>query len=220
MIFFSIIEGAAPFLHWLKGWDTRLFLEVNTEWTGSFGDFIFPVLRYPQTWIPLYAALFFYAAWKFKWKSWSWVLMAVVCITVTDQVSSHILKGLFDRLRPCQDASLAGIARLLVDHCPGNASFPSSHAVNHFGIGVYFCYSLKPYFKKWSYLFLLWAAAICYAQVYVGVHYPLDVLGGSVLGIFLGGIMAFIFNKYLNFGKGELLKKTDKANTLKGTFNN
>lgn len=175
--------------------DKELFFKINSEWIFGLGDFLFPILRYPKTWIPLYLALFLFMAIKFKWKSWPWILMALVCILVSDQLSSQVLKGFFGRLRPCQDFPES--VRLLVAHCPGNASFPSSHAVNHFAIGVYFFLSLRPYFKKWSLLFLLWAASICYAQVYVGVHYPIDVLGGAFIGVLIGLIIYLIFNRFL-----------------------
>lgn len=182
------------FLDKLKVWDKDLFLKINGTWISAVGDFIFPILRFPKTWIPLYVGLFLFMVIKLKWKSWPWVLMALVCILISDQLSSQVLKGYFERLRPCQD--FPEMVRLLVGHCPGNASFPSSHAVNHFAIGIYFMLSLKAYFKKWSYLFVFWALSICYAQVYVGVHFPLDVLGGAVIGILIGlgvfGMFSFL----------------------------
>lgn len=187
----------------LQNWDVHWFFKINQDWTNGIGDFIFPILRFPKTWIPLYVALFLYMAIQKKWKVWPWVFMALVCIIVSDQLSSQVLKGLFARLRPCQD--FPEKVRLLVSRCPGNASFPSSHAVNHFAIGMYFMMSLRPYWKKWVFLFPIWAISICYAQVYVGVHYPMDVLGGGLLGALIGlfiyYLFLFIFNK-----KGEWTK--------------
>jgi undecaprenyl-diphosphatase len=196
------MSNSASLLEQLLSIDRSWFLKINTEWISAAGDFIFPILRYPKNWIPLYALLLCYALFKFKWKALPWILFAVICITLTDQISSHVLKGFFNRLRPCQQPGLREIARLLVDHCPGNASFTSSHAVNHFGIATFFFLTLRPYFKKWTWLFFLWAAAICYAQVYVGVHYPGDVICGAALGLLLGWIPAFLFKKYFNFQRG------------------
>lgn len=178
-------------------WDSTFFHFINqNHWT--WGDYIFPILRFPKTWIPLYAFLFLYMAFKFKWKIWPWVLMAIVCITISDQLSSQVLKPYFSRLRPCQEIQNSVI--LLVPHCPGNASFPSSHAVNHFAIGMYFLFSLKKYWKSWAFFFPLWAFSIAYAQVYVGVHYPFDVLMGALLGIAIGSFVyllsKFIFKKF------------------------
>lgn len=195
-------SGGAALLDRLLDLDRGWFLKINTEWTGAAGDLIFPVLRYPKSWIPLYAFLLGYAVFRFRWKALPWILFAVICITLTDQVSSHILKGFFGRLRPCQQPGLKEMARLLVDHCPVNASFTSSHAVNHFGIATFFFFSLRPYFKGWSWAFFLWAASICYAQVYVGVHYPADVLCGALLGFLLGLVPTFFFRKYFSFQYG------------------
>lgn len=187
--------------HQLPAWleklilaDKKLFRLINQEWICGLGDFIFPVLREPKTWIPLYAFLLIYAVYHMKWrKAGLFVLFSIICITLTDQLSSQVLKSLFDRMRPCQDPAMKVWVRLLVDACPGNASFTSSHAVNHFGIGTFFFFSLKPYMKRWAALFFLWAFAICWAQVYVGVHFPGDVLCGALVGLMLGGLVAGLY---------------------------
>lgn len=202
MLLDIIQHSSNGLLDTLLQWDRSAFMTVNTHWVNAFGDFIFPILRYPKTWIPLFAVLFIYAVIRFKWKIIPWVVFALICVTLTDQISSHFLKYYFHRLRPCQDPSLQDLARLLVNRCPGNPSFPSSHAINYFGIGTFFFYSLRRHCKKWVWLFFLWAAAISYAQVYVGVHYPIDVIGGAILGFLLGGLVAFLFVKYFNFQKG------------------
>ena len=90
---------------------------------------------------------------------------------------------------------MIGYVRMLLNHCSGGLSFPSSHATNHFGAAVFIYCTLKKYLGNWSYLFFLWAASICYAQVYVGVHYPTDVLGGAIIGSIIGYIVALIYNK-------------------------
>jgi membrane-associated phospholipid phosphatase len=188
-------------LHKLNEWDTWLFLKINTGWTGWFADAIMPVIRDQRTWYPMYAFLLVYTIYKFKWKSLPFLVLAGLTVVITDQVSSNFLKEFFGRVRPCSEAALQGIARLRVGRCPGSGSFTSSHAVNHFGLAVFFFFALKPYFKKWSYLFFLWAGLICYAQVYVGVHYPGDVTGGALIGSLLGWLTSLIFRKYFNFGK-------------------
>lgn len=203
---FDIIFLQSSLLSFIEEIDKSVFLFINTQLTGAIGDFIFPILRFPKTWIPLYLALLVFVIWKFKKKAIPWIIFGIICITLTDQISSHVLKGYFGRLRPCQDASIKDIARLLVSRCPGNASFTSSHAVNHFGIAAFFYYSLKNYLKGWGWLFFVWAASICYAQVYVGVHYPGDVIAGGVLGFLLGGFVVYFFKKYFDFPK--ISKKT------------
>jgi undecaprenyl-diphosphatase len=68
-------------------------------------------------------------------------------------------------------------------------------------MAAFFFFALRPYLKNWTYLFFVWAAFIGYAQIYVGVHYPGDVLGGTLVGIFIGWILSLVFRRYFNFGK-------------------
>jgi len=188
-------------LRQLGEWDRALFLKVNVDWAGGFADAVMPVLRNQQTWYPLYAFLIIYVIWRFRWKALPFILIAGLTVVLTDQVSSSFLKNYFDRVRPCSEPLLAGIMKLRVGRCPTSGSFTSSHAVNHFGLAAYIIFCLKPYFKKWAWLFLLWAACICYAQVYVGVHYPGDVSGGALVGMLLGWLTSLLFTRYFNFGK-------------------
>jgi undecaprenyl-diphosphatase len=85
--------------------------------------------------------------------------------------------------------------RLHLRHCSGSYSFTSSHAANHFGMATFVSLTLYSTFRRWIYLSYLWAFFIAYAQVYVGVHYPLDVVGGAGLGVLAGLLTASVFNK-------------------------
>ena len=189
----------ASFFHnlwgWLSEWDTYLFLKINTEWTNSFLDSVFPWWREANTWIPLYLFLIVFAFMNFKKKVFPWLLFVAVTLTLTDQISSSLVKNWVARPRPCGDEFLMSHMRLLLSNCSGTYSFTSSHAANHFGFAVFVCITLQAVLKKWRYLFLAWAATICYAQVYVGIHYPLDVLCGGILGCVIGYITATFFNK-------------------------
>lgn len=178
-------------------WDTYLFLLVNTVWTTPFLDSIYPWWREANTWIPLYVFLLLFVLLNYKKQVVSWLLFLLVTLTLTDQISSHLLKNYFERLRPCTEPLLANQVRLLLDHCSGGFSFTSSHATNHFGFAMFVYITLAPVFKKWGRLFFLWAATISYGQVYVGVHYPLDVLCGALLGCVIGyGTAAYYTKKY------------------------
>lgn len=180
-----------------NNWDLEIFKFINSENANAFLDFLCPILRFPKTWIPLYISVLILGSIKYKRNVWLWIIFGILCITLTDQISSQWLKYLFDRPRPCSISDVTH-AILRVDRCPGNASFPSSHAVNHMGIAVFFLSTLGAQMKKYKYLILIWPIAISYAQVYVGVHYPMDVIGGLVIGLFLGFIPSILFNWLLS----------------------
>jgi membrane-associated phospholipid phosphatase len=179
----------------IEQWDTWLFLKINTQWTNGFFDSVFPWWREANAWVPLYLFLVVFAFLNFKQKAWPWILFIAVTLTLTDQISANLLKHLFERIRPCRDEALMGQVRLIVNNCSGGYSFPSSHATNHFGFAVFLFLTLGPVIKKWKWVFIAWAGTICYGQVYVGVHYPVDVLCGAVLGCCLGYVMGWFYNK-------------------------
>jgi len=190
---------AAGLLDTLKDWDTWLFLKINNEWTTSFFDGIFPWWRDQNTWIPFYLFLLSFVFINFGWKAWPWLLGAILVVSLTEAVSSHWLKDFINRPRPCNDDILAPHVRLLLGRCPSSGSFTSSHAANHFGQAAFYYFTLKRYIKQWAHLFFVWAATISYGQVYVGVHYPLDIICGAIIGLLLGLGVASLFNRRLGF---------------------
>lgn len=145
----------------------------------------------------LYFFLLIFILINFGRKAIPWILCFIVIVTLSDQISSHLLKPMVSRPRPCHDPLLLDKIRLLLHNCSDNPSFTSSHASNHFAMAVFIFLTLQPYLKKWSYLFFFWAATIGYGQVYIGVHYPTDVIGGALLGTCIGYFFAFQFNKRL-----------------------
>ena len=179
----------------IEKWDTWLFLKVNTVWTNGLLDSIFPWWREAATWTPLYLFLVVFAVVNFRQKAVPWILFAVLTIALTDQFSSTLIKNWVARPRPCNDPFLMSRVRLLLDGCGSGYSFTSSHATNHFGFAMFAFISLTPVSKKWRYLFFAWAASISYAQVYVGVHYPVDVLCGGIAGCLIGWCTGRLFNK-------------------------
>lgn len=175
--------------------DQSLFHKINGEWTNSFLDFTLPFVREPFFWTPLYIFLGLFALLNFKGKGIWWVLAFLILVMVSDFTSSSVIKEAFFRLRPCRDPEMAGQVRFIVKYCPVSSSFVSSHAVNHFAISTFIFATFRKPLSNWWALILLWAALVCYAQVYVGVHYPVDVLAGGLFGVFLGGLTATIFNR-------------------------
>lgn len=179
----------------LDAWDKKLFVLLNRHWTNPFFDTILPYFRDSVFWAPLYLFVLVFIALNYGKKGWWWSLAFVCTIAIADMVSSQVFKKSFDRLRPCQDPFFFDQVRLLLKACSGSFSFTSSHAANHFAMASFASITLYPTFNRYIYLTYLWAFFIAYAQIYVGVHYPLDVLGGALIGVMAGVLTASVFNK-------------------------
>lgn len=186
------------FLDWIIQKDQALFQKVNSAWTNTFLDAILPWFRESTHWYPFYFVLLIYLAYQWRSKLWKWLVFAIITIVATDQISSSVFKPLFHRLRPCVDPLIAPHARLLLSHCSGGFSFTSSHAANHFGIAMFFFMTLYGILGKYNKLFFVWAALIAYAQVYVGVHYPLDITVGAIIGLLIGYVTAKMYQKWMS----------------------
>lgn len=199
------------FLQEVLQWDRELFNKVNGQWTNSFFDTVLPYMRNANTWAPFYLFFIVLALVNFRRNGMYWVLGAILTVATSDIISSWGIKEAIFRLRPCRDQALAGHVRFLVQYCPQSSSFVSSHAVNHFAISFFIFFTLKNFFRKWLGLVIAWAFMISYAQVYVGVHYPLDIVCGSFVGMLIGYIWAKLFNH--NF----LLSLTERT-TSQGPF--
>ena len=199
----TAISSSSQFWEHLKLWDQWLFIKINSAWTNDFLNSVMPWWRDSNTWIPLYLFLGLFAIMNFGWKVWPWIVFFIVTVSLTDQLSANLIKNFVQRPRPCNDEDFMINVHALLGGCSPTFSFPSSHATTHFGMAWFIYMTMKQYFKKWSYLFFIWAATIAYGQVYVGIHYPLDVLGGAIIGSFIGIMTASIFNRRV--GLPELL---------------
>ncbi len=178
----------------LKQFDYTLFSKLNGDWHTSFLDWFFPFIRESYFWIPFYFFLILFTTINFKIKGWFWVLFFIMNVMLSDFVSSTLIKENFIRLRPCHDPALAGSMRFLVSYCPSSSSFTSSHAVNHFAAAMFIFTTFKKTLGNYWALLFVWASIISYAQVYVGVHFPLDVICGAIVGLVLGYVTSKIYN--------------------------
>ena len=179
----------------LIDFDKWLFTKINQSSANSLFDTILPFFREPLVWIPLYLFFILYAIYNFPKKALTWIIGMGLTATTTDIISSRIIKPLIGRKRPCNDVEMIDTIRLLISNCGQNGSFTSSHAANHFGIAMFIYITMRNIWGNYTYLFFIWAALISYAQVYVGVHYPFDILGGAIVGCAAGYFSAKIFTK-------------------------
>jgi len=191
--------SAINFWQKLVQWDQHLFEKINVDWANPFFDAVMPFLRNSLSWVPLYMFLLVFVLMNFKVKGIWWAVLFLSTIALTDMTGTYVFKHAFERLRPCSDPDFADHVRLLLKHCAGGYSFTSNHAANHFGMAAFFFVTFRHLLKKWAWVGLLWAALIAYAQVYVGVHYPLDVICGGLLGLAFGITTGTFFNKRFGF---------------------
>jgi len=167
----------------LEHLDQQLFLFLNSL-NSPFWDKIMYAVSGKVIWAPLYAALLIWIGINYKKKFWIILLFIALAVTLADQVSVQLFKNIFQRLRPCHEPSLEGLIHLVNGKCGGLYGFVSSHASNSFNVALLSLMFIK---KRWySVSIILWASVIGYSRIYLGVHYPGDVICGSLLGALIG----------------------------------
>lgn len=173
----------------LQQLDTSLFLFLNDLHAASLDDFMLSISgRF--FWIPFYFLLVVKLYKKYEVRSVIYiVIFAVLLIVASDQGSVHLFKNVFQRLRPCHNETLQQSIHLLKS-CGGQYGFISSHAANTFALAVFVGVLLN---NSWLVGLLIWALVVSYSRIYLGVHYPGDILVGGLYGSLLG----FLFNKGL-----------------------
>lgn len=179
--------------------DYQLFQLINGA-NNHFFDFIMFWLSDKLIWIPLYAFLIFLLYKDFGKNFWKPLLLVILSIALADLLSVHLFKNVFLRLRPCHTLKLEGIVHLVHGKCGGQYGFVSSHAANSSAIAVSL---FLTWFRKRSYLgyaLLVWALLVSYSRVYIGVHFPADIMGGLMLGSLIATCLFVLAQKgFLKF---------------------
>ncbi len=175
--------------------DRSAFLAINGAHDAALDPWMWYVSQ-PLTWVPLYVLFLILVKVRWGWRGLGWSLPVVgLLVLCTDTGSVLLFKETVQRLRPSHAADLQGLVHLLPDdngqpHTGGLYGFVSSHASNHFGIAAFMAGVLqrKP---VWAVLLLgLWAIVVAYSRIYLGLHYPGDVLAGGLYGAIMG-VLAF-----------------------------
>ncbi|RZJ89576.1 MAG: phosphatase PAP2 family protein [Chryseobacterium sp.] len=178
----------------IQQFDIDLFLKIHRGLSSGFLDWLLPLVRNRFFWAPLYLFIIVFCIKEYKRKGLLIIGMLLLTFAIGDMFSSQLIKPFVMRVRPCNEFTL----RDLIIHrvpCGSGYSFPSIHATNHFAIAVFL---ILMFYKRWPLILplgLFWAAMIAFAQIYVGVHYPIDTMAGALLGTTIGCLTYFLYKK-------------------------
>lgn len=181
-------------MEFLEQIDQQLFLFLNGL-HSPFWDNIMYWISYKFTWIPLYLVTLIYFVYKQKIKAILTIVMAVAVIAFADQISVNLFKNIFLRFRPCHNLDIQNMIHLVNNHCGGQYGFVSSHAANAFGFAIFSALVIQK--RNISLALIFWAILVSYSRIYLGVHYPADIIGGAVLGIISAYLVFFLYRKIL-----------------------
>ena len=189
--------------HSVLQFDKWLFQLINGDLGNPVFDFLMPIVREKKVWLLLYLYLAYHFFATYRLKGWFLVLGFVLSVGISDFTSSSLIKKSVQRIRPCNDVEMVDRVVTRVS-CGGGYSFTSSHASNHFAIAVFLITALGLSGKWQQRALLAWAGSIAFAQVYVGVHYPIDVTAGATLGSLIGwGTGRIIRDSFLQKSKSQ-----------------
>jgi undecaprenyl-diphosphatase len=181
--------------------DEKLFLFLNNALANPFFDKFFPFITEVDHWMLVYIIALSMLLWKGGKKGRLTVLALILTVIITDQFVSSFLKDIIGRLRPCHTLEEV---RLLVN-CGSGKSFPSAHAANNFAAA----FVITRFYKNNKWIFFTIATLMAFSRVYIGVHYPLDILGGAFIGSSIGILVSFGINKILNKEKHNVKRQSE-----------
>jgi len=173
--------------------DTKLFLFLNglhTPWL----DPVMAAISGSLVWLPLYGYVLFLIIRDHKMNSWLPLLGIGLTILLADQTTSTLMKPFFARLRPSHDPGLAGIVHLVNGYTGGTYGFASGHAANTFGAATFVTLLFHPT-KRWAPWLFAWASVVSYSRIYLGVHYPADIVVGGTVGVLSGWISFMLYRR-------------------------
>ena len=183
-------------LEFLLNLDSEVFIFLNGL-HNSFFDTVMYWVSDKYFWVPFYGFLVYllYRHYGLK-KAAILTLLIIITFGLANTLSVEAFKNVFQRPRPCHNPDFDGLIHLVNDHCGGKWGFVSSHASNVFGLATMVFFFLSKRIKYIGIGIFLWAGLISYSRIYLGVHYPLDIIGGGILGVSIG-LLVFGISKKL-----------------------
>jgi undecaprenyl-diphosphatase len=186
-------------LEFLNQVDTQLFIFLNS-FNSPFWDNIMWWISGTKSWIPMYLIIVAVIIYKYKWKAVITLLFIALVVTLADQISVKAFKEVFQRFRPSHNPALEDIIHLVKNKHGGKYGFVSSHAANTCAVAFFLFKLFKN--RNFSIFIFIWASIVSYSRIYLGLHYPFDILGGALLGSIIGFSMYFLHE----YTQGKLAK--------------
>ncbi|MFH6988455.1 phosphatase PAP2 family protein [Flavobacterium collinsii] len=182
-------------IEFIKELDISILLCLN----GSHSEFWDEVMWFASgkfTWLPFYVFLLSLLIWKYRKDAIFMILLIVLLITISDQLASGIFKPLFERLRPSHNPDLIDKLHIVNNYRGGKFGFTSSHAANVFSLAFYLTLVARDKLKWLPFVLIPWAVFVSISRIYLGVHYPMDIIVPAVLSIPIALLVARIYNLY------------------------
>ena len=175
--------------------DKELFLYLNSK-HSLIGDVFMGFLSDKLAWIPFYILILLFLVRHYQAKVLFVLIAIALTIVASDQFASSFCKPFFERLRPSHAEDLKGMVHTIYGYYGGKYGFISSHAANMFGLATILWLLLRKSFS-YTWLIFIWAAFVSYSRIYLGVHYPADILVGALTGILFASIIYRIYKKVI-----------------------
>jgi len=181
-------------ISWLIEVDKSALLAVNECHTPFLDNFFWLFTSIP-IWIPFYLMIFYSIIKLQPQKLWITLVTLGLLIALTDQVSNNLIKMTVERLRPSHEPSLEGLVHFIAGYKGGQFGFVSSHAANSFGLALFTSLLFR---NKWLTIVIFsWAILNSYSRIYIGVHYPGDIIGGAVVGLLIAWGLSIAYHKVM-----------------------